>query len=499
MDYTENLLRELAELRNKKQSEKELPSMRCATVHPPQVLPDFCTPDVPISTLDTSIKERERSLLSFEEKLKTKSPSLPKDIKENISPELQSTLSDKDKSCTLSYSDDILKEVEFVKQNTNICVNFLQNIENEYAHFLNSYYKILLYLIYTRKERVNFNLFRDKMPVSTSSVGKTFKDSILGIISDIEKGKIEIIYRDRDATLVQSRLVQDIRGRQVQAKNQMYNLIHSVEGVKNLSQNIENLITSELKYIPSRVSEYSSYDYHDPGYLILSEEYLKIQTFLQRLDITFYTLNPDKVKEDLLKRIKKIPMCGVIPEFPDTPSLPDIKPNYSNLGLSSYSSSDISRLPYWVQFSIGLNAIAVQPKYWTVGLIIGTKRIKLPIVWIPLVCIPTPVCIFVLWLTINGIVVFPVLYTLKFFPLGDSDSELTTLFKGGKQLIKTKTTSKSFNLPILGGIDVNPEVSSKTPYNIDDLPIQERLGLGNPPHVEFLNKWCSTAKPYMGL
>jgi len=85
MDYIENLLQELEELRNKKQSEKELPSMRCATVHPPQVLPDFCTPQVPISTLDTSIKERERSLLSLEEKLKTKSPSLPKDIKENIS------------------------------------------------------------------------------------------------------------------------------------------------------------------------------------------------------------------------------------------------------------------------------------------------------------------------------------------------------------------------------------------------------------------------------
>ena len=192
--------------------------MRCATVHPPQVLPDFCTPETPISNLDTSIKERERSLLSLEEKLKTKNPSLPKNIKENVSPELRSTLSDKDKSCTLSYSDDILREVEFVKQNTNVCVSFLQNIENEYASFLNSYYKILLYLIYTRKERVNFNLFRDKMPISTSLVGKTFKDSILHIIGDIEQGKIEIIYRDRDATLVQSRLVQDIRGRQVRQK-----------------------------------------------------------------------------------------------------------------------------------------------------------------------------------------------------------------------------------------------------------------------------------------
>lgn len=499
MNYVDSLRAELLKLKAERQSSPVVSLGQCATPHPPQVLPPFCTPTAPISSLPTTTEARTRALSTLQAKVDSLTPTLPTAITSAVAPTMLDTLTDADKSCTLAYSEAILKEVEYVKRNTTVCVNFLQNIEQEYASFLNSYYRILLYLIYTRKERVNFTLFRDKMPVSTSAVGITFKESILRVISDIEAGRIEIIYRDRDATLVQSRLVSDVRGRQVQAKNQMYNLIHSVEGVQNLATNIVNLMTTELQYIPNRISEYSSYDYHDPGHLDLTTEYLKIQAFFHRLDVTLDTLNPDVVKDKLLSRLKKIPMCGVVPDFPDSPTLPTLTPQYSHLGLSQYSASDISRLPYWVQFSIGLNVIALQPKYWTVGLIIGTKRIKLPIVWIPLVCIPTPVCIFVLWLTINGIVVFPVLYTLKFFPLGDSDSELTTLFKGSKQLIKTKTTTKSFNLPVLGGIDVNPEVSSKTPYDVDDLPIQERLGLGNPPHVQFLNKWCATAKPYMGL
>lgn len=499
MDFIEKLKNDLEKLKQEKEKTKTFPDMKCTTPHSPQVLPDFCTPGTPISGLGTSKKQREVSLFALENKLKTKSPYTLPNLEKHISPEFLDTVSDKDRSCTLSYSEDIVKAIEPIKQKAYTCTDFLQNIEHKYANFIDAYYNVIINLICISKNKINFKKLREKIPVSESSVGKILRKIILDIISDVENDKIEVLPTDSNITARHSVIMLEIRNRKILTKNQMSGFVQSISGTENLTRNLENLIITELVYIPAKIHSYSYNILHDVKFLDILSDLQVLQDFLQKLDIVFDTLNIDKVKADVLERVKKIKMCGVTPEFPNIPSIPNITPNYSNLGLSAYSASDISGIPYWVQFSIGLNAIALNPKYWTVGLIVGTKRIKLPIVWIPLICIPTPACILVLWLTINGIVVFPVLYTLKFFPLGDSDSELTTLFKGGKQLIKTKTTSKSFNLPIFGGIDTNPKISSKTPYNIDDLPIQERLGLGNPPHVEFLNKWCSTAKPYMGL
>jgi hypothetical protein len=170
----------------------------------------------------------------------------------------------------------------------------------------------------------------------------------------------------------------------------------------------------------------------------------------------------------------------------------------NNRGFSSHKESDLSKIDYWFEFCKVLNLQGLLPIYWTTGLII-TNPIKLPIIWIPIIPINTPVGLFVIWITINGVVVAPTIYNLRFMPIGDADSYHLLLFRGGNAFIKTKTGSKAVGLPIVNGIDINPDLSKTIPFVQDDLPIIERLQITNPPFLLFLNSWLNSCLPYMGL
>ena len=85
---------------------------------------------------------------------------------------------------------------------------------------------------------------------------------------------------------------------------------------------------------------------------------------------------------------------------------------------------NMNQMCYWIEFAkiatlVGLlpmpNATAPpQLRYWPVGLTIpypgGLIKIPLPIIWLPLVAISTPVGNIVLFLTINGIFISPVVF-----------------------------------------------------------------------------------------
>lgn len=84
----------------------------------------------------------------------------------------------------------------------------------------------------------------------------------------------------------------------------------------------------------------------------------------------------------------------------------------------------ITQLCYWKEFAKiaslqGVFPIPNQPqvtklRYWPVGLIIptpnGITKIPLPISWIPLVVIPSPLGIIVIFLTVNGVFISPVVF-----------------------------------------------------------------------------------------
>lgn len=80
------------------------------------------------------------------------------------------------------------------------------------------------------------------------------------------------------------------------------------------------------------------------------------------------------------------------------------------------------QLCYWLEFSkiatlMGLLPLPQSPsslRYWPVGLTIPTPatliKVPLPIIWVPLFVLPTPMGQFVLFLTINGIFISPMVF-----------------------------------------------------------------------------------------
>jgi hypothetical protein len=83
-----------------------------------------------------------------------------------------------------------------------------------------------------------------------------------------------------------------------------------------------------------------------------------------------------------------------------------------------------NQLCYWVQFSLVANIMGLIPmpnlpnfnqlRYWPVGFVIPTPggliKIPLPVIWLPLVSIATPMGTIVIFLTINGIFISPIIF-----------------------------------------------------------------------------------------
>jgi hypothetical protein len=187
-------------------------------------------------------------------------------------------------------------------------------------------------------------------------------------------------------------------------------------------------------------------------------------------------------------------------------SIPEnnIKTTPTNLDHRTFQEdkeADIKNLKYWQGYSIYLNLVALIPKYWTVGVILPTgTRVKLPIIWIPLTVIQTKVSTTVIWLTVNGIVIVPTVYVIQWKPLADAKSLHQTLFKGGNVTIKNnKTGNEYLQTTVVGGIDINPEITKKAPFISDDLPTPERQSLSNLLYLKYLNSWCDKATKYQGL
>lgn len=86
-----------------------------------------------------------------------------------------------------------------------------------------------------------------------------------------------------------------------------------------------------------------------------------------------------------------------------------------------------TQLCYWKQFSVIANKVGLLPipnlpdfnqlRYWPVGLAIptpaGLVKIPLPVIWIPLTTISTPMGTLVFFLTINGIFITPVIFFIS--------------------------------------------------------------------------------------
>ena len=154
----------------------------------------------------------------------------------------------------------------------------------------------------------------------------------------------------------------------------------------------------------------------------LDEEIIRVQNKVEELKPT-----PDKIK-NLLK--KKSPDCfDRIDEKPqgcaDTKSKLGIDPLFlKTLNGTDPTLPNHNQLCYWLEFSKIINLIGLLPlpnvpnftqlRYWPVGFIIpypgGFIKIPLPVIWLPLLVISLPLGNIVIFLTINGIFISPVVF-----------------------------------------------------------------------------------------
>lgn len=237
----------------------------------------------------------------------------------------------------------------------------------------------------------------------------------------------------------------------------------------------------------------------------------KLSSALGDLIKYYDSSNINLVKADLISKLKDVVCCGKNIINPD-----DLNAPLSNAPPDNNSPQDISyntfskpgnpgmlELKYWQVYAGYVTLVGLLPQYWAKGVMIPTPGgplfIPVPIIWTPLFVIHTPVNIMVLFLTINGMLPFPVLWELRFLPLADSQSSHLTAVRGGNIMIKMQTGDKPLNQPIVAGIDVSPEISKHLPYQKDDIPTFERLSMANPPYLLYLNQWNQKIQPYMGF
>ena len=226
----------------------------------------------------------------------------------------------------------------------------------------------------------------------------------------LEARKVEV--RDRVITPSQEQL--RIVMNKVATKEAQF--ILALSGINKRLPEDSSSLNSALKKIDEQNLKFSR------GLLELDEEIARIKKRMEDLKP-----DPSKIKA-MLK--EKSPECfskidDEVADCGDT----KLKLGSDPFFIKTMSGTDPTlptqnQLCYWNEFSKVVNKIGLLPipnvkgppqlRYWPVGLVIpypgGLIKIPLPIVWLPIITISTPLGNFVLFLTINGVFISPVLF-----------------------------------------------------------------------------------------
>ena len=241
------------------------------------------------------------------------------------------------------------------------------------------------------------------------------------------------------------------------------------------------------------------------------------QSFIERFLVDFcnkFVVFDTELKEkqiiDDLKGVKCVIKSmgddtGKREDSPNTNSDADMSLREISRNPTAY---DILKPAYWRRFTAFLNIVSVIPAYWTTGIILPPSTpIKLPIIHKFMVVIPAVIIgkIFVIWLTINGVIVFPTILEIDLN--GKVSSTWKVLFRGGSVKIKDGGGSRVINTNLReetenGGsaiVDIDPSKFQSHAIQSDDFPPFERMGLNNIPFIKFLNEMMQKQSPYMGF
>lgn len=194
-------------------------------------------------------------------------------------------------------------------------------------------------------------------------------------------------------------------------------LILAFSGVNQYLPNRSGTLRKTVDQITKQNSEFAK------GIKELNEEIERIRARVEELRPT-----PEKIK----KRLKEAsPECFEKVDVP-TQECQDVKnllgsdPLFTKtLNGCDPTLPNYTQLCYWLEFSKIVNLVGLLPlphakqpapqlRYWPVGLTIpypgGLIKIPLPIIWLPLLSLSTPAGTIVIFLTINGIFISPVVF-----------------------------------------------------------------------------------------
>ncbi len=227
-------------------------------------------------------------------------------------------------------------------------------------------------------------------------------------------------------------------------------------------------------------------------------------TLYNSLLSAYDSIDGSKMESYVKTKVTAIKACGqTVNDTTGDPATDDSKKDINYRTYSASGQPDFTKLKYWKIYSNIINTVGLLPQYWRVGLLIptpaGIVKVPLPIIWKPLVVIPTPTTLIVVFITIDGMIVSPVIWTLTQKPVANAESKFLVLFRGANQSIKTDTGVKMLNLPIVDNQDTNPALSRTLPFAQDDIPSVERVSLTNPLLLVYVNLWLSVATPFMGI
>ena len=234
----------------------------------------------------------------------------------------------------------------------------------------------------------------------------------------------------------------------------------------------------------------------------LNEEISRIKKRIKELKPS-----PEKIK----KRLADLDMkCFEEKEAPENDS--DLKNKVSSkegndpFGADTLKGVDptmpsANDMKYWMQFSKVLNMVNLLPlpkdpsslRYWPVGLVIPTPvkliKIPLPIIWIPLTTLASPAGQTVIFLTINGLFISPVI----FFSSSSGSKMHKITARGGTKsfgydMSKVVKNNISFPLSIAAAKD-KAVTSVKNPINELSKEDREKYNI----KLDRLNKKLSTS------
>jgi len=287
-------------------------------------------------------------------------------------------------------------------------------------------------------------------------------------------------------------------------KNNIIMFYDGIDSIINsyINDDISNI--TNLKLYTQISIDSISYDY-----IVVYFEKLNLifQKNISDYFLTIDILDFEQIKYETIYELLQIPCTSNIESVLSEEVTEEQTPFDATLKRISKNKDDYDFLnsKYWKSWTRGFNLISLIPTHWTVGIITPTgTKIKLPIIYTHLLTVSAGSTVFVVWLSINGLAISPVIMTID----NNMKSTWKTLFRGGNQLIESSQGSKpvptGFEIPqsvdgATATIDTKPDLTSIAPMLEDSFPSKDRMSISNPAHLKFLNTVCNSAKNFMGL